>query len=346
MDSIKGMETRDKIKSTCREIRREILDISRYLHNNNTANTFHQLMEYISGKVEISCNGQLCRFDDGRQAIKPLTVFYITNRPEVALIAEKYGVDRVWIDLETLGKEERQRGMNTVKNHHTVADITMIKPLLTKAEMMVRVNPWYEGSKEEIENVIAANADIIMLPYWKTVDEVRRFVETVDGRCKTTLLLETSEAIECIDEVIEIGGFNEIHIGLNDLHLSFGMTFMFELLVDGTVEMLCKKFKSAGIPYGFGGIAKLGDGLLPAEKIIMEHYRLGSTRAILSRTFCDNVKIENIEEIDEIFKKNMEVLREYELSMADVTQEEYEQNKVEVARAVNEIVATIKSNKV
>ena len=38
-----------------------------------------------------------------------LVLFYITNRPDVAIIAEKYGVDRIWIDLERLGKEERQK---------------------------------------------------------------------------------------------------------------------------------------------------------------------------------------------------------------------------------------------
>ena len=274
--------------------------------------------------------------------IEPLTVFYITNRPEVALIAEKYGVDRVWIDLETLGKENRQKNMNTVKSHHNVEDIAIIKPLLTKAEMLVRINSWYEGSKEEIEAVIAAGADIIMLPYWKMTEEVRKFVKAVNGRCKTTLLLETKEAVDCIDEVLEMGGFDEIHIGLNDLHLSYGMTFMFELLANGIVEMLCNKFKAAGIPYGFGGIAKLGDGLLPAEKIIMEHYRLGSSRAILSRTFCDNTEIKSIEKIDKIFKENMKTFRKYELSMIDITQEEFIRNKIEVIKAVDEIVATIK----
>ena len=35
-----------------------------------------------------------------------LKLMYITNRPDVALIAEKYGVDRIWIDLETLGKPD------------------------------------------------------------------------------------------------------------------------------------------------------------------------------------------------------------------------------------------------
>ena len=43
---------------------------------------------------------------------------------------------------------------------------------------------------------------------------------------------------------------------------------MFELLADGTVEKLCVKFKMKGIPYGFGGIASIGHGELPAEDII------------------------------------------------------------------------------
>lgn len=274
-----------------------------------------------------------------------LKLMYITNDLQVALIVEKAGVDRIWIDLETLGKEERQKNFDSVKSHHTVDDIRTIAPRLTSSEMLVRINSWYEGSVAEIEAVIAAGADIIMLPYWKTVDEVSEFVKAVRGRCKTTLLLETKEAVECIDEVLAMGGFDEIHIGLNDLHLSYGMTFMFELLADGTVERLCKKFRAAELPYGFGGIAKLGDGLLPAEKIIMEHYRLGSTRAILSRTFCDNAKIDNTEEIDRVFKENMKNLSEFEMSMSDVTIEEFENNKADVAKSVEEIVTKIKQAK-
>ena len=268
-----------------------------------------------------------------------LNLFYITNNPEIAVIAQKYGVDRIWVDLERLGKEERQRGMNSVKSQHTIADIKRIKPLLTTSEMLVRINHWHEGSAAEINESINAGADIIMLPYWKTPEEVRRFVKAVDGRCKTTLLLETKEAVECIDEVLEQGGFDEIHIGLNDLHLSYGLTFMFELLSNGIVEMLCNKFKAAGIPYGFGGIAKLGDGLLPAEKIIMEHYRLGSTRAILSRTFCDNAKIEGLEEIDRVFCENMKELREYEAYIANISEEEFRVNESEIAESVEMIVA-------
>lgn len=264
-----------------------------------------------------------------------LKLMYITNNLAVALIAEKYGVDRIWIDLETLGKEKRQRGLNTVKSTHTVGDIKCIAPQLTNAEMLVRINPWNKNSCQEIEDVVSAGADIIMLPMWKSPKEVTYFLDAVAGRCKTTLLLETKEAVECIDEVLAKGGFDEVHIGLNDLHLSYGLTFMFELLSNGTVEMLCNKFKVAGLPYGFGGIAKLGSGDLPAERVIMEHYRLGSSRVILSRSFCNTEIITEITEIERTFRQNMKLLRCYEQS---IKPDEYLTNKQLVAQLVEKIV--------
>ena len=270
-----------------------------------------------------------------------LKLFYITNRPDVALIAEKYGVDRIWIDLETLGKEERQHGLNTVKSSHTIEDIKKIKPLLTSSEMLVRVNPWNEGSSEEINAVIEAGADIIMLPMWKSAEEVQSFLSAVDGRAKTTLLLETKEAVDCVDDVLKLD-FDEIHIGLNDLHLSYGMTFMFELLADGTVERLCNKFKMKGIPYGFGGIARLGKGILPSDKIIMEHYRLGSTRAILSRSFCDINCCQDISEVEERFKSNIKPLRNHERFCTSADDSAFETNQAEVIDCVEKIVQAMR----
>lgn len=273
-----------------------------------------------------------------------LKLFYITNNPDVALIAEKYGVDRIWIDLETLGKEERQRGLNTVKSNHKIEDISRLKPLLTTSELLVRVNPWNEESAQEIDSVIKAGADIIMLPMWKSVDEVQNFLSAVNGRVKTTLLLETKEAVDCVDEVLKLN-FDEIHIGLNDLHFSYGKTFMFELLTDGTVEYLCQKFMEKGIPYGFGGVAKLGDGLLSAEKIIVEHYRLGSTRAILSRTFCDNAIIDTLDEIERVFKINMKLLREFEVAVQEFSEHDFKENRKNVIESVDEVVKIIKRAK-
>ena len=97
-----------------------------------------------------------------------LTLFYITNNIEVAEIAQRNGVDRIFVDLETLGKEERQKNMNTVKSNHSIEDIKRIAGVLETSELLVRINPWNKNSVNEINDVIEAGADIIMLPYWKT----------------------------------------------------------------------------------------------------------------------------------------------------------------------------------
>lgn len=271
-----------------------------------------------------------------------LKLMYITNNLDVAIIAEKNGVDRIWIDLETLGKEERQKNMNSVKSHHSINDVERIASCLKTSEILVRVNPWNPDSENEINSVISAGAKVIMLPMWKTEDEVRAYIETVSGRCKTSILLETKEAEECLDEVLKIPGIDEIHIGLNDLHLSYGLTFMFELLSNGTVERICDRIKQAGIPYGFGGIARIGAGAVPAERIILEHYRLGSSRAILSRAFCDYSQIASREEIESIFFEEMHAIRAFEKYAETANAEVYRKNQLELKNAVKSVVQRIK----
>lgn len=274
-----------------------------------------------------------------------LNLIYITNNPAVALVAEKYGVERVMVDLETLGKEERQKGMNTVQSHHTVEDVATVSNILTESETLVRVNPWHDNSICEIESVIVAGADRIMLPMWKSANEVERFLKAVNRRVHTTLLLETKEAVECLDEVLDNPLIDEIHIGLNDLHLSYGLTFMFELLTNGVVEEICKKCKEKKISYGFGGIARIGEGMLPAERIVMEHYRIGSTRAILSRSFCNSDEVEDITNIEKIFSDNMKKLRDFELTLANMDEAVFAENRQKVLSCVNQIVATIKEKR-
>ena len=272
------------------------------------------------------------------EKIKKLKTMFITNNIEVAKIAQKYGVDRIWIDLEVLGKEERQKGMNTVKSNHQIEDIKKIRPYLDKAELLVRVNPINPNSKEEIENVIGAGANIIMLPMWKSVEEVKQFITFVENRVKTTLLLETKEAVECLDEVLNLDKIDEIHIGLNDLHLSYGLKFMFEPLANGLVENICKKIKVKNIPYGFGGIAKIGEGTLPAEDILEEHFRLGSSRVILSRSFCNLELIKDFQEIEQIFSKNMKKLNQIEEEIQKKNILELEKHSSKVREIVEEIV--------
>ena len=273
-----------------------------------------------------------------------LTLMYITNNPVTASIAQKAGVDRVWVDMEYIGKELRQGGMDTVQNHHTVADIERLRPIVTSSELMVRVNPVhektdkYESSEEEIEATVKAGADVIMLPFFKTRNEVERFVADVAGRAKTMLLFETAESVDSIEDILSVPGIDEVHIGLNDLHLAYHQKFMFELLCDGTVRRLCSIFRERGYKYGFGGIARVGFGMLPAEFIIAEHYHLGSTAAILSRGFCDANRVSDPREVENIFIEGVKNIRLKEKEVAEYSEQEYMANLDVIKERVKGII--------
>lgn len=272
-----------------------------------------------------------------------LKLMYITNDPEIAIIAENAGVDRIFIDMEYIGKSNRQHGMDTVQSHHTVEDVKRVKQVIKKAQLMVRVNQIHDASdeywasEEEISAVIDAGADLVMLPYFHNAEEIKKFVKIVDRRAKVFPLLESKEALENIDEILEVPGIDEIHIGLNDLALDLNKKFMFELLADGTVEMLCEKFRRKGIPYGFGGIGRLGKGDLPAEYVIKEHYRLGSGCAILSRSFCNANVITDKEIIREIFNDGIKEIRALEKE-CESYQRYFVDNKCIVREKVKSIV--------
>ena len=271
-----------------------------------------------------------------------LQMMYITNNPQIAKIAEKYSVDRIWVDLEQIGKKERQGGMNTVQSTHSIEDVRLIRNSIEgKARLQVRVNPIHEMSRYEIDKVIEYGADIVMLPFFTTAEEARLFIDMVDGRARTCLLLETIGAEQNLDEILEIPGVDEIHIGLNDLHLQYQLKFMFELLANGKVEEICNKISTKGIPYGFGGIAKLDEGMLPARHIIAEHYRLGSSMAILSRSFYDSWIADDLEEVERTFKYGLGEIREYEQRLASESDDFFEHNRKLVQKEVTDILQII-----
>lgn len=276
----------------------------------------------------------------------PLKLMYITNQPEIALLAEQNGVDWVFVDLELNGKEERQGHLDTVISRHAIRDVSRLRAVLKHAELLVRVNPIFQGSRYEINEVINRGADVVMLPYYKTVDEVATFIELVDKRADVCLLCETKEAVACMPDVLNLPGIDYIHIGLNDLHLSYGQSFLFEPLADGTVETVTRQMQAVGIPYGFGGIARIGEGKLPAEKVLGEHVRLGSALAILSRSFCN---IGSTGKFDarqaQMFQEGVWKIRAYEQQLEHATPEWLELNRLSLVSTVDAIATEIQNRK-
>jgi len=214
-----------------------------------------------------------------------MDTIFITNDELRAKTADEAGVDRIMVDLEVLGKPERQRGLDTVISRHTIADLRQLRPEVKRSLLMVRVNPVHENTEEEVEACIGAGADILMLPMFTHANEAREFIETVNGRARTCLLLETSQALVRIDEILRLGGIDEVHIGLNDLHLSLKLDFMFEIIAGGLADYLANCIRDSGLRFGIGGVARLGPATLDPELILSEHVRLGSSQVILSRDF-------------------------------------------------------------
>jgi len=269
----------------------------------------------------------------------PIKLMFITNDSKLAKIADDAGVDWIFVDLEIYGKEQRQRQKDTVISQHKSEDVKKIKTAIKRAELLVRVNPIFSDSKHEINKVIDDGADIVMLPYFKTKSEVEAFIGYVNGKAKTCLLYETSEAVKNIDSILAVPGIDLIHIGLNDLSIAYDMKFVFEPLAEGLVDMLAGKFKQSGIPYGFGGIARVGQGELLADYILAEHYRLGSGMAILARSFFNAKNAHDVIHATKIFKNGINEIRKLEAGFENKDELFFENNHRLVRKKVAQLIS-------
>ena len=220
-----------------------------------------------------------------------LNFMMITASPEIAGFIEQHGVARIFLDQEVLGKAERQGHLNTHKAAHTLEEIAAVAGVLKHAELMVRVNPLTPHSQAEIDAALAHGAQRLMLPMFTTRREVEAFLALVAARVPVTFLAETPQALARLPDWLPLlrPGIDEVHIGLNDLSLGMGLNFLFEPMAGRLLEPAAEQLKAEAIRWGVGGIARVGQGELPAETVLGEHVRLGSQWVILSRAFHQGV---------------------------------------------------------
>jgi hypothetical protein len=214
-----------------------------------------------------------------------IELIQITNDVAFARRCDALDGVRLFVDLERIGKAERQAGRDTFISRHAIEDVARIRDVARRSRLMVRLNPPHAGTADEVEAVLAHAPDLMMLPMFTTAAQLREFIALVGGRAPVTALLENAGALESLPQWADTPGLEEIYVGLNDLHLSLGHRFMFEALAQGTVDGVARIARQHGRRFGFGGIARLDDGLLPSADVLAEHLRLGSQAVILSRTF-------------------------------------------------------------
>lgn len=216
-----------------------------------------------------------------------LKFMMITASPDVASFIEQHGVSRIFMDQEVNGKAERQGHLDTHKAAHSLEEVAAVAARLRHAELMVRLNPLHALSNREVAGAIESGAQRLMLPMFTKRDEVKEFLALVDGRVPVTFLAETPQALVRMPDWLPLltPGLDEVHIGLNDLSLGMGLSFLFEPLAIRLLDSVAELLNNYAVTWGFGGMARIGQGELPAEILMGEHIRLGSQWVILSRAF-------------------------------------------------------------
>jgi HpcH/HpaI aldolase/citrate lyase family len=269
-----------------------------------------------------------------------LNLMILCNDSASAIAAQDAGIDRIFFDLEYIGKAERQHGRNTVKSDNNIDDIPSLRKVISSSKLLVRTNPIHAYSQEEVNKAVGYGADILMLPMVIDQHDVEQYVKMVDGRAKVCIMVETAAALTRLDKILSVPGVDEIFVGLNDLHISMGLTFMFELLSGGIVEYVAKKCNKVGMPFGFGGIARIGEGDLPSDYILGEHVRLGSSSVILSRTFKGVVGVDkNARQIN--LTEEVEKVRNRITEIESWNELQHKDNITKIANAVDTVVSKI-----
>lgn len=215
------------------------------------------------------------------------TLTLLTDDPERARAADAAGIDRVGIDLETLGKSARQAGRQTRISNHRADSLLKIVPGLKASAPFVRCNPIHAGSRAEVEEVIGYGARVIMLPYFKTLRELEVFSEFVRGRALIVPLVETLEALSLVPSLRTRLGIEECHFGLNDLAIEMGLRDCWDVLEDERLHRAAGAAQEAGVAFGIGGIGRPGDETLPVPVtwIYESLLRLGASGAWIARSF-------------------------------------------------------------
>jgi hypothetical protein len=261
-----------------------------------------------------------------------LDLVQITNDVAFARRCDALPGLRLFVDLERLGKAERQAGRNTFISRHEADDVGRIRDAARHSRLMVRVNPLHEHTSAEVDAVLAHGPDLLMLPMFSGPGQVREFAAIVAGRAPITALLETAGALDTLPQWIATPGLQEVYVGLNDLHLSLGLPFMFQPLALGMLDAVSAAVHGAKLRLGFGGIARLDEGLLPGRDVLAEHLRLGSQAVILSRTF-------HRDDGDLAFEQQVAALRQAEAQLARRSAAQVEADRQRIARAINLIAA-------
>ncbi|EFK97302.1 HpcH/HpaI aldolase, partial [sediment metagenome] len=177
-----------------------------------------------------------------------MKLFLFTTDEAMAREAQDAGVDSIIVDWEFRGKEERQEGHNLEINRDTLGDLQRLVKACS-IPVTVRVNALSDASRDEIDLAIGNGAHIIMLPMARSALDVENFLKMVDSRARTFIQVETVSLAESVKDIRDLP-WDYAYIGLNDLSVQRKSLSIWEAVLDGMIERICRTLQ--GRVFGFG----------------------------------------------------------------------------------------------
>lgn len=140
---------------------------------------------------------------------------------------------------------------------------------------------------DEINAVIDAGADEIIVPMLTSTAQAERVLRRIDGACKVMLMIETRAAVAEIAQIADLPA-DRIYVGLNDLHIDRASNTIFAPLADGLLDTLHSHYQDRA--FGFGGLTLPGLGApLHGKHLYQEMARLECRFTFLRRSFYRDV---------------------------------------------------------
>lgn len=210
----------------------------------------------------------------------PELIVFLREHQETRRILDA-GVPQCIVDWERRGKTKRQNGADLEINTHTIEDLDAAVAM--RMAPIVRVNPLGEACGDEIRRALDHGASGIMLPMARDPAEVERFLQVVGGRARTIVQIET---VSLANQAVQLAGleWDAAYIGLNDLMIDRGGSWIWEPLLDGSVERIFEALPGRNLGFGGFTIAR-GGHPIPFRYLLHEYVRLGLGMSFLRRTF-------------------------------------------------------------
>ena len=192
------------------------------------------------------------------------------------------GVRTFLVDWEWLGKDARQQGFDTEIRPGTAADLAAVAAM-PRAAAWCRINRLGPHTPAEVDAAIEAGAEGLFLPMVTRPPEVDRFLGLIAGRAAAGILVETIEALACVQDLSAFP-LDRVYFGLNDFAISRGGGSIFRAVLDGSVARAREAFSA--VPFGFGGLTAADAGHpVPCRRLIEEMARLQCDFSFLRRSF-------------------------------------------------------------